>query len=1167
MSGAGQPDRLAPASETAPSGERTVTIGALVARLRELDIKIWLDGDNLKVNAPAGVLTAEWRAQLSGRRDELRAFLQAAESGRRAVPTLAPIPRSGGDLPLSFAQERFLFLHRLDPDSVAYTVAVAAWLTGPLRVDLLKRAWQAEVERHEALHVTFPLEVPMPVARPAPVVASCELIEVTGDSPEERRANTLGLANETAEETLDLESGPIARLVLFRQSPTDHLLLLHMHHIVSDQWSLRIMMRDLAAFYNAYLAARQPELPTLPIQYADFAAWERRYSDAGGWQGQLGYWRKQLAGVRVLDMPTDRPRPAVQATPGDLMVRTFPDGLAESVAAFAATRSVSVPMVYLAVFFTLLHRYTAQDDLVVGQPVGGRQNPALEDLVGLFLNTVALRVSLDGNPTFEELLQRVRAVALDAYSHQDFPFERLIAELSPARDASRSPVVQVVFNVVNAPLGKSELEGVEWEPAVLDRKASQFDLSFIVSTDILKATAIEYNTDLFDPPRIERMHQHYRHLLQSAMADPTRRIAELPMLSSEEHQALIRDWNDTAAEYPSGETVVQLVEEQARLTPDAIAVISGDHSLSYAELNSRANQLARHLRTLGAGPDSLVGVGLERSTDMLAAVLGVLKSGAAYVPLDPAFPPQRLAYMIEDSGLRVLVTQESLVDLWAGTAASGIVRLDTDSEAIAGHETANLTSLTRPDHLAYVIYTSGSTGKPKGVQVPHRAFTNFLTSMRTRPGLAAGDVLLAVTTLSFDIAGLELYLPLIVGGTVVLATRDEATDGAALLELIGSHHVTVLQATPATFRLLLDAGWQETPGLRVLCGGEPMPKELAAAMLVRAGAVWNMYGPTETTVWSTVDQVLADDRITIGRPIANTQVYVLDATLHPTAIGVPGELYIGGEGMARGYMGRPELTAERFVPDPFSEVPGARMYRTGDLARFLEDGRLECLGRLDNQVKVRGYRIETGEIEAALAALPSVRDVAVVARPDATGSHQLVAYVVTGAAEGANARDWRQALKATLPDYMVPGVFVPLDALPLTANGKVDRRALPDPEHGAPDQREAYLAPESDTEKAIARIWQGVLNGARVGSHDNFFDLGGHSLLLAQIRAPIQELAGRTVSMVELFQYPTVAALARHLAKPANDDQKISSVRERARLQRQAVRTRAQVPSLGGTRL
>jgi amino acid adenylation domain-containing protein len=1142
-----------------------VTIDALVARLRALDVKVWLDQQELRVNAPTGALTPELRSELSGRRAELRAFLAAAQVSRNTLPELVRGPHGAAALPLSFAQERFLFLHELDPNSLAYAVNIAFRLTGPLKVEVLRRAWQAVVHRHETLSTTFSLGTAHPVARRHQSKAHFDEIDTAGGSSHTRLDHALARAADAARVPFNLESGPIARLTLVAVDQDEHLLLVSMHHIVSDLWSLQITMRDLAEVYNAELEGRAIVLPPLTVQYADYAAWQRTYCDSGGWDTQLHYWRTQLAGVRLLDLPTDKPRPPVQRAHGETLLRQFPLGLVDRVKVYAAEHGVSAPMVYLAVFFILLRRYTGDTDHVVGQPVGGRLHPAVENLVGLFLNTVAMRLRLEGDPTTSELLQEVRRIAFDAYSNQDYPFERLIAELGPVRDTSRSPIVQVTFNVLTAPAGGSSFRGLDQSPTMIERMGSQLDLSFMVEPDVVKAALVEYNTDLFDTPRMERLLEHYERLLIGAISDPSRRISQHSMLTEPEAHTLLRTWNATDTPYPADVTVAQLIEAQAVRTPDAVAVVSEGRSVSYAELNERANRLAHHLRRLGAGPDVLVGVGVERSIDMMVAVLGVAKSGAAYVPLDPAFPSRRLAYMIEDSRLSILITQQSLLDLWGDPAVS-IVCLDTSEATIAEEASTTPVAAGHASHLAYVIYTSGSTGKPKGVQVSHGAIANFVRSMSDRPGFAPGDVMLAVTTLSFDIAGLELYVPLACGGTVVIATREEATDGAALLALVEARDVTVLQATPATFRLLLEAGWVDTPRLRVLCGGEPMPTELADAMLARAASVWNMYGPTETTVWSTIDTVAVDDKITIGKPIANTQVYVLDAQLHSLPVGVPGELYLAGSGVARGYLGRPALTAERFVPDPFTRRPGARMYRTGDVARFMEDGRLECLGRVDNQVKVRGFRIESGEIETALAALPSIRESAVVARPDASGTPQLVAYVVVDGAVEANQRQWREALKATLPDYMVPGVFVRMDKLPLTANGKVDRHALPAPSGAARERDHTYQAPESGIEQGLARIWESVLTGARVGLHDNFFDLGGHSLLLAQIRGPIEALIGRPLSMVELFQYPTVSSFARHVSAPKEADQKLAGAQERARLQRQTVKTRSTLQRAGGTR-
>jgi amino acid adenylation domain-containing protein len=680
-----------------------------------------------------------------------------------------------------------------------------------------------------------------------------------------------------------------------------------------------------------------------------------------------------------------------------------------------------------------------------------------------------------------------------------------------------------------------------------------------ISVGSIQSNTIEYNTDLFDDATIERMIGHFQTLLTGIVADAARPISQLPILTEAERRQLLIDWNKTAADYAKDKCFHELFEAQVERTPDSIAAVFEDRQLTYRELNARANRLAHYLKTLGVGPDVLVGVFVERSLEMIVALLGVMKAGGAYVPLDPTYPQDRLAFMLEDAGLALLVTQLQLLDLLPRHKAR-VVCLDADQTEFAQERADNPTHSSDPANLAYVIYTSGSTGKPKGVQIPHRALVNFVESMRRRPGISDKDVLLAVTTLSFDIAGLELYLPLTVGARVVIVGREILTDGRELAKTIGSSGATIMQATPATWRLLVESGWEGEKRLKILCGGEGWPPELADALLSRCGSLWNMYGPTETTIWSAVHPVESADRaIPVGRPIANTHIYIVDRYGQLAPIGVAGELLIGGDGLARGYLGRPELTAEKFIPDPFSGEPEARLYRTGDLARYLSNGNIELLGRIDHQVKVRGYRIELGEIETVLAEHPAVREAVVIVREDVPGDKRLVGYIVSTHDPNPTTTELRTFLQQKLPEYMVPGAFVFMDALPLTPNRKVDRRALPAPDTTRPELESAFVEPESGVEKVVAGIWAAALGLQRVGIHDNFFDLGGHSLLLAKVHGQLQAALRRDVPMIELFRYPTISTLAKYLSD-APEQRLSTETADRAERQRSAMynRRRAQ---------
>ncbi|HKC12183.1 MAG TPA: amino acid adenylation domain-containing protein, partial [Vicinamibacteria bacterium] len=779
----------------------------------------------------------------------------------------------------------------------------------------------------------------------------------------------------------------------------------------------------------------------------------------------------------------------------------------------ACHEKATVFMVLLAAFQALLHRYSGQDDIAVGVPIAGRKRSELEDLVGLFVNTLVLRTDLGGDPGFREAVARIREVALDAYAHQETPFEKLVEEIRPERNLSVSPLFQVMFVLQNAPTASLELPGLSLQALDVDPGGSRFDLTlFVTETPGGLRVTMEYNTDLFGQERIARMAGHFQSLLAGAVTSPDQRLSELPLLSAGERERVLEAWNDTSRDVDPA-TVPERFATQARRSPEAVAVCFEGAELTYRALDARANQLARVLRRMGVGPEVVVGVAVERSLEMVVALLGVLKAGGAYLPLDPAYPRERLAYMLEDAKVRAVLTLERFRESLPGSAEV----LCLDSGALAGESEEAPGVAFDQDQLAYVIYTSGSTGRPKGVQIPHGALSAFLSAMAEQPGLDSADVLLSVTTLSFDIAALELYLPLVTGARVELVSGTTAADGARLLERLMGSGATVMQATPATWRLLLEAGWEG--GLRkVLCGGEALPADLAAELLPRSGVLWNLYGPTETTIWSAVHRVDGAQTVApLGRPIGNTRIYVLDRNLEPVPVGVPGELYIGGAGVARGYRLRPDLTAERFLPDPFGQEPGRRLYRTGDLARWGAEGVLEFLGRSDHQVKVRGYRIELAEIEAALLRREAVRAAVVVPRENGPGDVQLVAYVVFGAGLAPTVTELRRLLRDELPPYMIPSSFVILDELPVTPNGKLDRKAL-----ARLDARESAGAsnrvePRTAMERLVAEIWREALGVSAVSVHDNFFDLGGHSLLSMRVLARLEKAVGQHLNPRELI--------------------------------------------------
>jgi amino acid adenylation domain-containing protein len=1054
----------------------------------------------------------------------------------RELPPLLPVTRDQ-HLPLSFSQERMWFIQQLAPESSAYNIAAALRLTGPARRDALQHSLNEIVRRHESLRTTFGLADGQPVQIVAPPseiqVAEIDLRPL---SPYEREREARRLVNAESQRPFDLGLGPLFRATLYQLGDQDHILLLAMHHIISDAWSLGVLGRELHALYLSFTASEPLSLPDLPIQYADFAHWQRGWLRGEILEAQLAYWRRQLAGVPVLELPTDRPRPSLQSHRGTYLSRPLPGPLLVALRQLSRSAGVTLFMTLLAAFKVLLYRYTGQTDIAVGTPVANRKWRALEDLIGTFVNTLVLRTHLQGEVTFREFLGNVREVALEAYAHQDISFAKLVAELQPQRDPSHWPLFQVLFNLINLPAISLDLAGVHAVFYEADRGGAQFDLTLtVIDMPDTQLVTVEYNTDLFNADTIERLAGRYLTLLEGIAPGLDQRLDALPFLTEAERFQVQVEFNATEREYPREACVQQVFAAQAERTPDAVAVVGHsvtkgeEERLSYRELNRRANQLAHHLRKLGVRPGVAVGISIERSTEMLVGLLGILKAGGAYVPLDPAFPRERLAFMMQDAQTPVLLTQQHLLAELPGHSAR-VVCLDRDWDAIARENADAPAASVAASDLAYLIYTSGSTGKPKGVEIPHRALTNLLLSMQVEPGLTGRDRLLSVSSLSFDIAGLELYLPLLAGASVTIAQQEVTMDGARLLDLLARSGATVMQATPATWRMLVDAGWKGTPGLKMLCGGEALSHNLAEHLLERGGQLWNMYGPTETTVWSSTYRVKpGDELIHLGHPIANTQLYVLDAQQQPVPLGVPGELYIGGDGIAAGYRNRPELTAERFVEiRDWDTARPRRLYRTGDLARRRLDGRLEFLGRADFQVKVRGFRIELGEIEAILQNHPGVRQAVVVAREDQPGDKRLVGYVVPSSGQVPTSAALRAHLREHLPDYMIPSVFVTLDALPLTPNQKVDRRALPAPE---PETGQPFVAPRDELEIRLARLWEKVLNVRPVGVTDNFFDLGGHSLLVVRLFAEIEQTFGKNLPMTTLFEGPTVSHLAEILRR------------------------------------
>ena len=1053
--------------------------------------------------------------------------------GERKASVIPPIVRVPRDqpLPLSYSQQRMWLMYRLAPEGTAYNMPFASRQMGPLNKSALRRTIDAICSRHEAFRTTFAMtgDGPVQVVSPfrPPHWVEVDLSRLSGEQRWEEAAR---LVKREVNQPFDLEKGPLAKFLLIEVEPEDHVLVLTMHHIIGDQWSFGVIGSEFAFFYNAFCQGETPSAKPLLLQYADYAVWERRCLTDDRLSTQSDYWQKSLAGLSRLSLPTDYPRPVMQTFNGSHCMLELPASLLERLKQFSAERNTTVFMTLLACFQILLSRYSGQSDVAVGSPIANRTQFAVESIIGSFVNTLVLRTDLSGNPTFGEMLERVRETALGAYANQDFPFDKLVETMHSSRDHSSAPLVQVLFNLANAPIGEITVQGLSWVPFEVETGAAQFDLSLTIETEIACKAYLTFNTDLFERQTAERMLGQYNVLLHSALANPTARISELSILTAPERTQLLQDWNRTHEDYPQFECFPQMFEGQVERTPDAVALSMGREALRYGELNARANQLARHLRALDVRPGVVVGICLERSIEMVIALMAVLKAGGAYVPLDPEYPRERLRFMAEDAAVAIVLTSEGLSDRFDARACR-MLCLDREQKRIAQEVDHNLPPTATSQDLVYILYTSGSTGQPKGVEISHRALVNFLYSMRQKPGCSAQDVMVSVTTLSFDIAGLELYVPLLVGARVEIVSQAVAMDGWKLRTLCESVQPTIMQATPATWRMLIEAGWVGGDRLTVLCGGEALPPDLAVALLDRSAALWNMYGPTETTIWSTIERVeRADQEISIGRPIANTEVYILDQFLQPVPIGVSGELYIGGHGLARGYRRRPELTKERFVPHPFSTEPHAKLYRTGDLVRYRPDGRIVHLGRLDQQVKIRGFRVELGEIEAVLSRHPAVRQAVVTAREDQHGLKQLAAYLVCQEGPAPSPTELRSFVRAALPDYMTPSFFVFLEAMSLTANNKVDVRALPVPVPSLSDGL-VYVGPRDRVEVQLTALWQQVLEVPKIGIHDDFFDLGGHSLKAAQLFFLLEQVYGRHLPLATLFQAPTIAELASILSR------------------------------------
>lgn len=1084
---------------------------------------------------------ANLTARIAALSPEKRALLERKlkqQSTRDSKTDTIPRRATNDAPPLSFAQQRLWFLDQLEPDRATYNIPFAVRLQGPLDVNAFRHAVNALVERHEVLRTTFtnrdgnPIQtVSQQLTLPFPI------LDLQSWSESEREAEALRLAEQEVRLPFDLAHGPLLRTLLVQIGNEDYLLVITMHHIISDGWSMSVFTRELGCFYDALSNGRAPTLPSLPIQYADFAVWQRQQLQGEGLTQEVTYWKQQLSEAPpLLPLPTDYPRPAQQSYRGARYAFTVLPIVTAALKRVSQQGEATLFMTLLAAFQILIARYSGQEDVVVGSPVANRQRIEIEGLIGFFVDTLILRTNLSGSPTFRELLCRVRETALGAYDHQDVPFEKLLEELQVARALSYAPLVQVFFALQNVPRFPLELHGIKAKSVAVKSGTAKFDLSLYIweeETGTLTGE-IEYNTDLFEPATITRMAGHYQMLLEGIIANPDEPITTLPQLTPRERHQLLVEWNATKRAYPLDQSIHQLFEAQVQRTPDATAVIYENRRLTYRELNARANQLAHYLRTLGVALEAPVGLCMERSLDLLVGVLGILKVGAAYLPLDPTYPAERLAFMMRDSQISVLLTHAALrVQLPAGPMH--VVELDTVWPTIAQHSPENFPRTGNGDSLAYVLYTSGSTGQPKGVLGHHRGLVNRFSWMWETYPFSPDEVTCQKTALGFIDSLWELLGSLPQGIPVLLLSDTVTKDPSALIEALARHRVTRLVLAPPLLQTLLNI----VPNLRArlpklwlwTSSGEALSPELAHAFRQQfpTCTLLNLYGSSEVTADATAYAVPStlprNARIPIGRPIANTKVYVLDTQRQPVPIGVRGELYIGGAGLAHGYSHRPELTAERFVNDPVSELPEARLYKTGDLVRYRPDGNLEFLGRNDTQVKLRGFRIELGEIEAVLQQHPAVQQVATILREDTPGNTTIVTYIVPSAEHKITTSDLAHFLRSRLPEYMIPSAWVLLDALPLNPHGKVDRRALPAPNF-KPGETGPFVAPQGTLEIQLAKIWERVLARSPIGVHDNFFDVGGNSLLVVRAVAQIVKTVGKDLSVAAFFQHPTIEGLA-----------------------------------------
>lgn len=1101
----------------------------------ERDLQVSLSMDELLQN-------------LSIRQVAARILDQATAEPGSPIPLLEKSENNSGCYPLSYAQQRLWFLNQLLPASPLYNIPAAARLRGELDRNALAWSLNELVKRHEILRTTFTTKDGQPMQQVhARLHVPFVVIDLTALPSREGEGQRL--LNDEAARPFDLERGPLLRATLLQVDRHEHVFIVNTHHIISDAWSIEIFVQELGSLYNSYLAGQPAALPEPRVSYNDFAQWQVQWLQGERLERLLTYWRQQLAGTpEGMGLPTDRPRPAIQSYRGARFRFLLPAALSNAVKQLSRQHRVTPFMTLLAIFQTLLHRYTGQQDIVIGIPISGRVRPEIEKTLGFFVNTLVLRINLSGNPSFLDLLERTRAGTLAAYQHQDLPFDRLVEEMHVTRNPGYHPLFQVMFQFQNTSLPALELDGLASSSLPIDNGTAKFDLILLLEETGQELNgSFEYNTELFDASTISRFASHFHHLLASAVADPARRLSEIPFLTTAELQQLLLTWNVTQTPYRFTCCLHQLFEAQVERDPTRVAVIAQDESLSYQDLNQRADRLAAYLQHIGVRPETRVGICVERSLDFVIAILGTLKAGGVYVPLDPAYPGERLDFMLADSQAQVLLTQHTLLDRFSSRLPF-VLCLDTAQRMLQSFQHRPAESGVVSANLAYLIYTSGSTGTPKGIAVTHGGVVNNIMDLNQRFNVGPGDSALVVSSLSFDMCVYEVLGLLAAGGSIVLPSIVGERDPAHWADLIMQHHISVWNSAPSLLALLVDyaqqRSWINLSSLRLaLLGGDwipvPLPDRLKS--LARDVQIISLGGATEASIHSTIFPIAETNpswkSIPYGHPMANQHVYVMDQAMQLTPPGAPGELYLGGAGLARGYLTQVELTAEKFVPHPFSSHPGERLYRTGDLVRWQADGNLELLGRLDYQVKLRGIRIDLREINAVLRQLPAIEEAVTMVQEDKRGEKQLVAFLVSHQKPVLTTREVRNSLRNVLPDHMLPAAVVTLDALPLTPNGKLDRSALPSFKTLKPETGNVFCAPRTPLEQTLAALWAEVLDIEQVSINDNFFELGGHSLLAVQIAARFQEIFSTRLPLRSLFATPTIAELAAYIEASSELDQ------------------------------